>query len=340
MTLELHATPGNPIPPGAILQAVRTSDGRVLRAARWVARSSRGTVLVAIGRSEFIEEYYEIVGALLDRGFDVVTMDWRGQGQSQRDCRFPRRGHVSSFAGYRRDLDAVERQVLAPVAPKPWFAFGHSMGAAILIDQAHDGASPYERLVLSAPMIGIPFRRKAAIGRLARLAVLLGLGQRLIPGGAEDSAFVLRTFADNILTSDRAQYRRLEQAIAALPQFVVGAPTLGWLAGACALMRRFELPRYPVEVLTPILIVAAGEDRIVDTGATERFARRLKAGRCLTIPHARHQVIMESEAIVAQFWAAFDTFVPGEPAETHAHPGKIPPAVHLRPARMPKARTL
>ena len=338
--MQLHATQGNPIPPGAILQTVRASDGRLLRAARWAAPFSHGTVLVAIGRSEFIEEYYEIVGKLIERGFDVVTMDWRGQGQSERECRAPRRGHVSSFAGYRRDLDAVERQVLAPVAPKPWFALGHSMGAAILIDQAHDGASPYERLILSAPMIGIPFRRKLAIGRLARLATRLGLGRRLIPGGSEDSAFALRTYETNILTSDRAQYRRLEAAIAALPQFVVGAPTLGWLAGACELMRRFELPRYPVEVLTPILVVAAGDDNIVDTKATERFARRLKAGRCLTIPHARHQLIMESPAIVAQFWAAFDAFIPGEPAETHAHPGKIPPAIHPRQPRMPRARTL
>ena len=338
--MELHATPGNAVPDGAIVQAVRTGDGRLLRTARWVARPSRGTVLVAIGRSEFIEEYYEIVGKLVARGFHVVTMDWRGQGQSQRECGFPRRGHVSSFAGYRRDLEAVERQVLAPLAPKPWFALGHSMGAAILIDQAHDGTSPYERLVLSAPMIGIPFRRKRVIGRLAHLAVLFGLGQRLIPGGSEESAFVLRTFETNILTSDRVQYRRLEQAIAALPQFVVGAPTLGWLAGACALMRRFELPRFPVEVLTPILVVAAGEDRIVDTRATERFARRLKAGRCLTIPRARHQLIMESEEIVAQFWMAFDTFIPGEPAETHAHPDRIPPALHPRPARMPRARPL
>ena len=106
-------------------------------------------------------------------------------------------------------------------------------------------------------------------------------------------------------------------------------------------MARFERPRYPVEVLTPILIVAAADDRIVDTQSTERFARRLKAGRCLTIPHARHQVIMESEAIVAQFWAAFDAFIPGSPAETHAHPGPIPHAAPApKPMRMPRARGL
>lgn len=339
--MDLYATPGNPIPPGANLLAVRTRDGRQLRTARWVARNPRGTVIVAMGRSEFIEEYYEVVAALLARNFDVVAWDWRGQGASDRECRRPRRGHVRSFAGYRRDLDAIEQQILKPVARKPWFALGHSMGAAILIDQAHDGRSPYERLVLTAPMIGVPLRAKRAVRRVARIATWLGFGQALIPGGAEDSAFVLRTFDNNILTSDLTQYKRLEAAIGALPAFVVGAPTMGWLDGACRLMARFERPRYPVEVLTPILIVAAGDDSIVDTRATERFARRLKAGRCFTIPHARHQVHMETPEITAQFWAAFDAFIPGNPVEVHAHPAPIPHAVpEPRPVRMPRARTL
>ena len=281
--MELFATPGNPIPPGATLQTVRASDGRLLRAARWVARGSRGTVVVAIGRSEFIEEYYEVIGALLQRKFDVVVWDWRGQGQSERESRHRHRGHVASFRGYRRDLDAIERQVLAPVARKPWFALGHSMGAAILIDQAHDGVSPYERIVLSAPMIGIPYRAKTTVRRAARIAKMIGLGQQMIPGGSEDSAFVLRTFEDNILTTDLAQYRRLESAISALPDFVVGAPTFGWLAGACRLMARFERRLYPVEVLTPILIVddrRGGSDR---RHAGDRAIRPSAEGR--TLPH-------------------------------------------------------
>ncbi len=336
--MELFATPRNPIPPGAIVAPVRTSDGLVLRVARWIARPSRGTIVVVIGRSEFIEEYYEVVDKLLERGFDVVVMDWRGQGQSDRESRFARRGHVSSFAAYRRDLEALERQVLAPLSPKPWFALGHSMGAAVLIDQAHDGRSPFERMLLTAPMIGVPLRHEAMIRRLVRLASGLGFGHRIIPGGSEDSVFT-RQFEDNILTSDPTQYARLAAAITGLPQLAVGAPTYRWLTCAFELMARFEHPRYAVGVLTPILIVAAGADRIVDTAATERFAQRLKAGRCVTIPHARHQIAMENEMIVAQLWAAFDAFIPGHPAEEMAHPGPVP-AVDARPARMPRARML
>lgn len=309
--MSLYPTSGNTIPPDGLVTPVRTRDGLTLRVARWSVRDPRGTVAVAIGRSEFIEQYAEIVAALLARGFEVVVWDWRGQGQSDREIRQIRRGYVSHFDAYRRDLEAVMQQVVAPLSARPWFALGHSMGAAILLDQAHDGESPFERLVLSAPMIDLPLRRKVAIRRLSRVVDRLGFGRLLIPGGSEESMFLTRPFEDNILTSDRRQYERLKAATDQLPNLAIGAPTIRWLASAFRLMQRFALPRYPIETLTPILVVAAGADRIVDTASVESFAIRLKAGRCVTIPEARHQLIMERPAITAQFWAAFDQFVPG-----------------------------
>ena len=316
--MRLFETLGNPMPPNPIVAPIRTRDGLTLRTARWTARrpggpASRGTIGIAIGRSEFIEEYYEIVAKLLTRGFDVAVFDWRGQGQSDREIAATKRGHVSDFRAYRHDLDAFERQILNTFAVRPWFGLGHSMGAAILLDQAHDGTSPFERLVLSAPMIDVPLRAKTWLRRLARVVDRLGFGARIVPGGSETSIFN-RPFADNILTTDPRQYERLAAATLGMPELAVGAPTISWLRGALDMMQRFEHPLFPVEILTPVLIIAAGADRIVDTAATERFAVRLKAGGSITIPGARHQVIMERETITDQVWAAFDAFIPGHEA--------------------------
>ena len=40
------------------------------------------------------------------------------------------------------------------------------------------------------------------------------------------------------------------------------------------------------------------------------------------LPTARHEILMETDAIRAQFWAAFDAFIPGETVE----PGPQAPA--------------
>lgn len=307
--MRLFETAGNPAPPGAMVLQVTTRDGVRLRTARWSCGEPRGTVTIAIGRSEFIEQYFEIVRALLARRFAVVVFDWRGQGQSDREIAHASRGYVSSLGGYRRDLEALEAYVLRLHAPKPWFALGHSMGAALLIDQAHDGASPFERLVLTAPMIDISLRHRRAVRLAVSVADVLGFGTRLIPRGSEQSLFI-RSFEGNILTSDRRQYQRLATAIRNLPALAVGAPTIHWLRCAFELMQRFKAPGYAPTTLVPMLIIAAGMDRIVDTAATERFAIGLKAGQCITIPGARHQIIMDTDLVTAQVWAAIDAFIP------------------------------
>ena len=124
-----------------------------------------------------------------------------------------------------------------------------------------------------------------------------------------------RAFEGKELTSDRSRHSRVSAVIKANPALTVGAPTLGWTHAAFRLMKRFRDPRFPMETLTPALIVAAGADRVVDTAATERFAARLKTGRCLTIAGARHEILKERDPIRAQFWAAFDAFVPGHTDE-------------------------
>ncbi|MBV9078141.1 MAG: alpha/beta hydrolase, partial [Methylobacteriaceae bacterium] len=102
--------PGNPAPEGAELRAVVTADAIRLRVASWhPAGPARGTVLLMQGRAEFIEKYFEVAGELLERGFAVVTFDWRGQGGSGRSLSDRQKGHVVRFADFRQDVEAVAR---------------------------------------------------------------------------------------------------------------------------------------------------------------------------------------------------------------------------------------
>jgi lysophospholipase len=61
----------------------------------------------------------------------------------------------------------------------------------------------------------------------------------------------------------------------------------------------------------PTLIVTAGADKVVRPLAAERFVRNMRLGREIVLPGARHEILMERDAIRAAFWAAFDAFIPG-----------------------------
>ena len=111
------------------------------------------------GRAEFIEKYLEVAAQLLERNLDVVLLDWRGQGGSERLTLHPGKGHVRDFSLYQRDLEALRHEVLEPYGRAPFFALGHSMAGAILLDQGGAGVSIFERTVLTAPMIDLPEAR-------------------------------------------------------------------------------------------------------------------------------------------------------------------------------------
>jgi len=305
--------------PGAVVTRIQTRDGPTLRAARWTSgATAKGTVAILQGRAEFIEKYCEVVAELLERGFDVAVLDWRGQGRSDRLLRNRNKGHIRHFRAYLNDLDAFQDQVLEPFCPRPWFALGHSMGGAILLDQARAGRSPFERMVLTAPMIALcGVRWPRAAHRLARFLGLLGLGRAFIPGGSGRS-YMLKGFSGNVLTSDPERYARTAACVEADPSLAIGDPTIRWVDAAFTLMRRFEAFELPISISTPILVVAAGRDKVTDTAAIELFTSRLKCSRCITLPGAEHEILMERRVFRDRFWAAFDAFVPGLPEESEA----------------------
>lgn len=317
--MELINTPENPVPEGAIATSIRAADGLRLRVVRWHPPGvSSGTVVIAQGRAEFVEKYFETARDLLERSLTVVAFDWRGQGLSDRELDNSRKGHIDDFDLYERDLDAVLDQALLPFCPEPWFALGHSMGASILIRQARKGRSPFERLVLSAPLIDIHGLSWPRFFRfLAKTIDLAGFGGAFIPGGGETSKMTQR-FEDNPFTSDAQRYARANSVIAAAPHVSIGDPTIGWLDAAFAVIDEFADPEYPRRTLTPMLVVAPARDRVVDTLATERFATRLKAGRLIVLPQGEHEILQERDAIREQFWAAFDAFIPGTRGEYEA----------------------
>lgn len=313
--MELIDTPANPCPPGACLVGPRARDGVVLRAAYWrPERPARGTVVIAQGRSEFIEKYFEVIGELLARDYFVVAFDWRGQGLSPRLLRNSAKGHVRRSTDYRLDLEALIEQVLIPDAPKPWFALAHSMGAAVLLDfiAASETSAPFQRVVATAPMLALRgFAASDYARALAGLLIGCGLSRMFVPGGGRASHFD-KPFANNILTTDRLRFERSARLISAFPALRIGEPTVGWVHAAFRIMDRLARPGCAEHIKIPLLMVAAGDERLVSTPAAEAFARRLKNADCLVLPGARHEILMERPEIRAQFWAAFDAFVPGE----------------------------
>ena len=312
--MDLVSIPANPVPDDVVTGTIKTGDGVSLRFARWHPPPGRkGTVCLFQGRAEFIEKYFETVRELRSRGFAVATLDWRGQGGSQRKYSDPRKGHVGDFSEYEDDLETFMKEVVLPDCPPPIFAIGHSMGGTVMMRLARQGSRWFDRIVLSAPMIRLSGSRDSGFARItARTMRLIGMGSAYVPGGS-DTVQSTGPYIGNPATSDPVRHARTKAVLEAAPDLGLGSPTVGWLNAAYRAMSEFADPAYPSKVRQPLMLVAAGRDEIVSTAAIEDVAIRLRAGSHLIVAGAKHELMMEQDRYRGQFWAAFDAFVPGTP---------------------------
>ncbi len=311
--MELYAIEGNPIPDGANAGAFSTADGMRLRYARWAAarRPTRGTVCILQGRGETIEKYFETVEELRSRGFAVAVFDWRGQGGSERRLRNPRKAHVDSFAEYDADLIAFAQQVMLPDCPPPHYVLAHSMGALVALRAARHRSVRFDRLVLSAPLVGWGETRprQPLAGRIATVMTALGLGE-LNAGGDAQATIARVPFEGNRLTGDADRFRRNRLLVEQLPQVSVDGPTFGWLHAASRAVHEAGQPDFAPSIRIPTLAIIGALDKVVSVRAVERLAREMRAGGQIVLAGANHELLSERDAVRSQFYAAFDAFVP------------------------------
>lgn len=288
-------------PAGGAAFWLSAADGVRLRVGLWPVPASggRGTVLIAPGRTEYIEKYGLTAAALARAGWGALVVDWRGQGLAARGLADARVGHVGDFAEYQRDLAAVlDFAAGRGLGPMPWLA--HSMGGCIALRALTGGARP-PAVAFSAPMWGLnqPWRMRLAIRVMAALARPLGRGGAYLPTTGPDYGLPAMAFEDNVLTRDRLMFARMKHQIAD-PRLALGGPSLRW--GAAALAETAALARAPAPPV-PALIGLGGNERIVSPAAIRRRAAAWPGAELAEYPGAEHELLMERPAVRDGFLA-------------------------------------
>ncbi len=285
-------------PQGVVCSWLQPGQMRI-RVAWWKA-GQKGTVLLLPGRTECIEKYGRAAGDLVQRGYSVITIDWRGQGLADRALPDRNSGHVEDFAEYQQDLDAMMAEAEAAGLPKPWFLMAHSMGGCIGLRALMRGV-PVQAAAFSAPMWGISMaawlRPVAQI--VTAIAAPIGLAARYAPTTGPDSYLLQVPFEGNVLTTDREMWAYMRDQVKAVPEFALGGPSLAWLGAAlreCSALAAMPAPRLPA-------ICALGTaEKVVDVGPVHLRMAGWGAGQLDLYPGAEHEIMMEGPATRNRFF--------------------------------------
>jgi len=290
-----------------------THDGLAIRWGYAAANASpaSGTVLFLNGRTEYMEKYGDVFEALSERGYGVYSLDWRGQGLSDRLLPDSQKGHVDDFEDYLRDLEQLMSIVQGRRAQPPFLLLGHSMGGHLALRYIERHPDQVARAVLSAPMIDIQVPQllpRRLLRWLVAAALRRGRSDRYVFGSGPLSARD-RRFEGNPLTSDPMRFQRNLDLIERDPRLALGGVTFGWLSAALHSIDEMAAPDFVRSLTLPLLMATAAEDRIVSRRAQAAFCRRAPDCRQLVIEGARHELLVETDPRRARFWRAFDDFV-------------------------------
>ncbi len=278
----------------------------MLRRFLWPSAGGRGSILFQTGRGDVFEKYLESFAHWHGQGWTITAFDWRGQGGSGRLTLKANCGHIGDFAAYIADLRAFAAQWMAET-PGPHVVMGHSMGGHLVLRGLAERAIAPDAAVLVAPMLGV----RSALGPLAApMARLLSrLGDRRRPAWkGNEKPYTTETRA-NLLTHDPERYADELWWQAQDRALLTGAPSWQWLVEAFRSMA--DLEAGPIEaVATPLLLLVAEADGLVDPRAALRIAPRLPDAELLRFgPESAHEILREADPVRNRALGAIDGFL-------------------------------
>ncbi|MGE3624455.1 MAG: alpha/beta fold hydrolase [Bdellovibrionales bacterium] len=286
-------------------------DGARLRYAVAGPESSpRGTILVLPGRREFIEKkHFEFGEELTRRDFQVIYMEWRGQGLSTRalDGRRRQRDHTMDFGVLLADLTDFYRNVVKPRQAGPFIVAGHSMGGllATLWLAEHAEETGAKALILTAPAfaIGVP-RGTNLISRALAL-----MGAEWYAPGMHDYNDIDRKLNVRLLSHDAERNAIIEKYFDGVPDMAVGGVTWGWLAAVFRMLARIRQPDFLERIALPVLAICGGKDIVTPSAKSIALLRRMPNVEIVTIPGALHDIMNEADNYRSEAWRAIDGFL-------------------------------
>jgi len=277
---------------------VTASDGARLRVGLWPS-GDKGTILLFTGRTEYIEKYGRIAGDLNAMGYAVISIDWRGQGLSDRDLAdhdLPDRntGHIDDFLDYQLDVAAMLDCARAQNLPQPCYLLAHSMGGGIGLRSLMQDL-PVKAACFSAPMWGIALAgvMRPVAWSTAWLAQSFRQGHRYIPSGKPETYINLAEFAGNQLTTDPEQFAYMKNQTTTHPELALGSPSMTWLY--MALIEARDMAANPAPDV-PALTFLGTNERIVDTDPIHERMSGWPRGELVMIDGAEHEVLLETPA--------------------------------------------
>lgn len=267
---------------------------------------NNGTILLQQGHNEFIEKYFETIQELLDRNFNVICFDWRGQGLSERMIKDINKQYIEDFKIHHKDLQYIIEDIILKKFSRPLIGIGHSMGGCILLSFLKENEKIFDKVILSAPMLG--FKGEKLLLPLIDIANFFFAKDSFLVGSKPNMGEET-PFEENDLTSDQYRYTRTQKLVRKNKNLRLWGVTNAWAKAVKAIFSEMRQKDWAETIDTEILFINSLGDRVVSSKHVAEMAKKLKNADIINFESCEHEIFMEKDKFRKILWKEIDNFL-------------------------------
>lgn len=263
------------------------------------------TLVISPGRVEGYLKYKEMAFDFSQLGYKVFIIDHQGQGLSSRLLVNTHKGHVNHYDDYTRDFNQFMTEIVAPKTIGKTHLLCHSMGGAIGLRYIQQYEHPFEKVVFSSPMWGLPTGPVPAVVLKPVVKSAAWLVRQVEPQSPYflgNSDYKKVPFLINTLTHSKTRYEYFRQTYDETPELQLGGITYGWVVSS---INALDIAYQELDkVSVPVAVLQAEKDIVIDNSAQNKFCERLVesgnacfTGEPIVIKEAKHEIFIERDDI-------------------------------------------
>ena len=263
---------------------------------KFLKKGSKNLFVILPGKGEPLERYAETIYDLKNVDWDILLVQFRGQGFSSRSLRNPEKTYIRNYNYVIEDLHQLFEYLNIRNDYQEIVLLGHSMGA-------HHGVRYelkypiFNHLILNSPMIGILDQKNTQKNYiLAKLMISVGLSRSYTPGkgGWRDW-----TFEQNDVTQSMARYQNFRRISIENPTTRLGSVTVRWAYEA--MKSEKSIFKQAPKLMAPVTIFQAGKEVVVSNEKQNLFCESVANCTLIRVENSMHNFLQEKDIYRNQF---------------------------------------
>jgi alpha-beta hydrolase superfamily lysophospholipase len=228
-------------------------DGLKLYTNTWIPPQYKAVICLIHGYGEHVHRYNHLAEYFNKNEYAVIGMDTRGYGKSE-----GKRGHAPNFEAFMSDIEQFIGETKKQYPNKPIFLYGHSMGGNLVLNYIIRKKPKLAGVIATGPWIQTAFPPSTFQVWLAKFA------RSIFPTLTQSTKMVQEHISKD------------PSVVAAYKADPLVFDSMSAAAGAGLIEAAAFLDTYSGEMLIPLLIMHADEDKLTSQPASAAFESRLK----------------------------------------------------------------